>query len=121
MVIKATINCSVTLDYSESKLIIEALQPSCWMVESWPCFQGCCQCLRKSRVLPRLYISQCPKSFSPAFYFHRMESLAYSHSFSISKHVLLLINMTHMDESKATDCSTEAEIDSLLGAELLMS
>ena len=39
-----------------------------------------------------------------------MESLAYSHSFSISKHVLLLINMTHMDESKATGCSTEAEI-----------
>ncbi|KZR66681.1 hypothetical protein PMIT1327_00590 [Prochlorococcus marinus str. MIT 1327] len=47
-----------------------------------------------------------------------MESLAYSHSFSISKHVLLLINMTHMDESKATGCSMEAEIASLVEAEL---
>ena len=68
-----------------------------------------------------MYISQCPKSFSPAFYFHRMESLAYSHTFSISKHVLLLINMTHIDESKATGCSTEAEIASLVEAELFMS
>ena len=50
-----------------------------------------------------------------------MESLAYSNSFSISKHVLLLINMTHMDESKATGCSTQAEIASLVEAELFMS
>ncbi len=47
-----------------------------------------------------------------------MESLAYSHSFSISKHVLLLTNMTHMDESKVTGCSTEAEIASLVEADL---
>ena len=47
-----------------------------------------------------------------------MESLAYSHSFSISKHVLLLINMTHVDESKATGCGTEAEIASLAEADL---
>ncbi len=47
-----------------------------------------------------------------------MESLAYSHSFSISKHVLLLINMNHIDESKATGCSTEAEIASLAEADL---
>ena len=46
-----------------------------------------------------------------------MESFAYSHSFSISKHVLLLINMTHMDESKATDCSTEVEIASFVEVE----
>ena len=47
-----------------------------------------------------------------------MESLAYSCSFSISKHDLLLVNMTHMDESKATGCSTEAEIASLAEADL---
>ncbi|KZR80649.1 hypothetical protein PMIT1342_02607 [Prochlorococcus marinus str. MIT 1342] len=46
-----------------------------------------------------------------------MESLAYSHSFFISKHVLLLINMTHMDESKATGFSTEVEIASLVEVE----
>ncbi|KZR73999.1 hypothetical protein [Prochlorococcus marinus] len=46
-----------------------------------------------------------------------MESLAYSHSFSISKHVLLLINMTRMDESKATGFSTEVEIASLVEVE----
>ncbi len=46
-----------------------------------------------------------------------MESLAYSQSFSISKHVLLLINMTRMDESKATGFSTEVEIASLVEVE----
>ena len=46
-----------------------------------------------------------------------MESLACPHSFSILKHVLLLINMTRMDESKATDCSLEAEIASLVEVE----
>ncbi|HJN32565.1 MAG TPA: hypothetical protein QF700_00410 [Prochlorococcus sp.] len=40
-----------------------------------------------------------------------MEFLAYSQRLSISEHVLLLINMTHIDESKATGYSAGAEID----------
>ncbi|KZR66853.1 hypothetical protein [Prochlorococcus sp. MIT 1303] len=47
-----------------------------------------------------------------------MESLAYSCIFFISKHDLLLINMTHIDESKATGCSTEAEMAPLVEADL---
>jgi len=46
-----------------------------------------------------------------------MEFLAYSQRLSISEHVLLLINMTHMDESKATGYSAGTEIASLVETE----
>ncbi len=46
-----------------------------------------------------------------------MEFLAYFQRLSISEHVLLLINMTHMDESKATGSSAGAEIAYLVEAE----
>ena len=68
-------------------------------------------------MLSRLDISQCANSFSPALYFHGSEFLAHSHSLSISEYVLLLTNMTHVDESKATGCSAGAEIASLVETE----